>query len=165
MNIVLIGMPGAGKSTVGVLLAKSLGMAFTDTDLLLQTKSGKKLIEILAEDGADGFERQENETLATLNADNTVIATGGSAVFCKSGMTHLKGNGVCVYLDVPLPALEARLTNIRTRGVVMKEGETLAQLFEERKPYYERYADITVGEQGTPEDTVTAIVEALKKRR
>ena len=86
-------------------------------------------------------------------------------MFCENGMTHLKGNGVCVYLDVHLPALEARLTNIRTRGVVMKEGETLAQLFEERKPYYERYADITVGEQGTPEDTVTAIVEALKKRR
>ena len=164
MNVVLIGMPGAGKSTVGVLLAKSLGKAFTDTDLLLQTATGKKLTEILAESGADGFEKAENAVLLGLDADGTVIATGGSAVFCESGMAHLKENGICVYLDVSLPALEKRLTDIKTRGVVMKEGETLAQLLEERKPYYEKYADVTVKGKSNPEETVTAIVNALDKR-
>lgn len=165
MNVILIGMPGAGKSTVGVLLAKSLGKAFADTDLLLQTRAGKRLMEILTESGADEFEKLENDTLLSIGDDETVIATGGSAVFCERGMAHLKENGICVYLDVPLSSLEERLTNIRTRGVVMKEGETLAQLLEERKPYYEKYADITVGEQGTPEDTVTAVVEALKAHK
>ncbi len=158
-------MPGAGKSTVGVLLAKSLGMAFTDTDLLLQTATGKKLIDILAESGAEEFEELENKVLLGIDADDTVIATGGSAVFCESGMAHLKADGICVYLDVPLPLLEKRLTNIRTRGVVMKEGETLAQLFEERRPYYEKYADITVKEKGNPEETVTAVVKALECAR
>lgn len=165
MNVILIGMPGAGKSTVGVLLAKSLGTAFIDTDLILQTAAGKKLTEILAERGADGFEKAENETLLGLDADNAVIATGGSAVFCESGMARLKANGICVYLDVPLPALEKRLTDIKTRGVVMKKGETLAYLLKERKPYYEKYADITVSEKGSPEETVTAIAQALGNLR
>lgn len=164
MNVILIGMPGAGKSTVGVLLAKSLGKAFADTDLLLQTRAGKRLMEILTESGADEFEKLENDTLLSIGDDETVIATGGSAVFCERGMAHLKENGICVYLDVPLSFLEERLTNIRTRGVVMKEGETLAQLLEERKPYYEKYADVTVKGKSNPEETVTAIVNALDKR-
>ena len=164
MNVVLIGMPGAGKSTVGVLLAKSLGKAFADTDLLLQTRAGKRLMEILTESGADEFEKLENDTLLSIGDDETVIATGGSAVFCERGMAHLKENGICVYLDVSLPALEKRLTDIKTRGVVMKEGETLAQLLEERKPYYEKYADVTVKGKSNPEETVTAIVNALDKR-
>ena len=164
MNVILIGMPGAGKSTVGVLLAKSLGKAFADTDLLLQTRADKRLMEILTESGADEFEKLENDTLLSIGDDETVIATGGSAVFCESGMAHLKENGICVYLDVPLSSLEERLTNIRTRGVVMKEGETLAQLLEERKPYYEKYADVTVKGKSNPEETVTAIVNALDKR-
>ncbi len=164
MNVILIGMPGAGKSTVGVLLAKSLGKAFADTDLLLQTRAGKRLMEILTESGADEFEKLENDTLLSIGDDETVIATGGSAVFCERGMAHLKENGICVYLDVPLSSLEERLTNIRTRGVVMKEGETLAQLLEERKPYYEKYADVTVKGKSNPEETVTAIVNALDKR-
>lgn len=165
MNVILTGMPGAGKSTAGVLLAKTLGMSFIDTDLILQTNAGMKLCDILALRGAEEFGRLENEALLSVEADNAVIATGGSAVFCESGMAHLKNNGTVVYLDVPLPELEKRLTGIRTRGVVMKEGETLAQLLEERLPYYERYADVTVRESGGTEETVAAIAEAVATRR
>ena len=169
MNVILTGMPGAGKSTAGVLLAKTLGMSFIDTDLILQTNAGMKLCDILALRGAEKFGELENEALLSVEADNAVIATGGSAVFCESGMAHLKSGGTVVYLDVPLPELEKRLTGIRTRGVVMKEGETLAQLLEERLPYYERYADVTVRESGGTEETVAAIAEAVascrKKRK
>ncbi len=165
MNVILTGMPGAGKSTAGVLLAKTLGMSFIDTDLILQTNAGMKLCDILALRGAEKFGELENEALLSVEADNAVIATGGSAVFCESGMAHLKNGGTVVYLDVPLPELEKRLTGIRTRGVVMKEGETLAQLLEERLPYYERYADVTVRESGGTEETVAAIAEAVAKRR
>ena len=164
MNVILTGMPGAGKSTAGVLLAKTLGMSFIDTDLILQTNAGMKLCDILALRGAEKFGELENEALLSVEADNAVIATGGSAVFCESGMAHLKSGGTVVYLDVPLPELEKRLTGIRTRGVVMKEGETLAQLLEERLPYYEKYADVTVRESGGTEETVAAIAEAVAKR-
>ncbi len=165
MNVILTGMPGAGKSTAGVLLAKTLGMSFIDTDLILQTNAGMKLCDILALRGAEKFGELENEALLSVEADNAVIATGGSAVFCESGMAHLKKGGTVVYLDVPLPELEKRLTGIRTRGVVMKEGETLAQLLEERLPYYERYADVTVRESGGTEETVAAIAEAVASCR
>lgn len=165
MNVILTGMPGAGKSTAGVLLAKTLGMSFIDTDLILQTNAGMKLCDILALRGAEKFGELENEALLSVEADNAVIATGGSAVFCESGMAHLKNGGTVVYLDVPLPELEKRLTGIRTRGVVMKGGETLAQLLEERLPYYERYADVTVRESGGTEETVAAIAEAVAKHR
>ena len=165
MNVILTGMPGAGKSTAGVLLAKTLGMSFIDTDLILQTNAGMKLCDILALRGAEKFGELENEALLSVEADNAVIATGGSAVFCESGMAHLKKGGMVVYLDVPLPELEKRLTGIRTRGVVMKEGETLAQLLEERLPYYERYADVTVRESGGTEETVAAIAEAVASCR
>lgn len=161
MNIVLIGMPGVGKSTIGVLLAKATGRSFVDTDLIIQTEQGRRLCEILAAEGAEGFKRIENGVLERLDADNAVVATGGSAVFCESGMRRLMGSGVTVYLRAPLAELEKRLGNIKTRGVVMREGETLAGLWAERAPLYEKYADAVVDESGDTESTVNAVLTAL----
>ena len=161
MNIVLIGMPGAGKSTVGVLLAKSLGKSFTDTDLVLQKAAGMKLTEILSRFGTERFKEMEDVALRSVRETDAVIATGGSAVFCEEGMRHLKRSGVIVYLDVPQSELESRLTEIKTRGVVMREGETVGQLLEERRPYYEKYADITVHGRRDAESTVNETVKAL----
>lgn len=162
MNVVLIGMPGAGKSTVGVLAAKALGMDFTDTDLVIQTERGKTLAELIAERGLSGFSEIEDDTLARLERDNCVIATGGSAVFCEKGMAHLAEGGRTIYLRVEPNDLRARLGNIRTRGVVMREGETLDELIAEREPYYERYADFTVDEHGDIEDTVAEVTEIVR---
>lgn len=161
MNVVLIGMPGAGKSTIGVLLAKTLGKSFTDTDLIIQRAAGMKLADILAEFGAERFREMEDAALMSVDGDETVVATGGSAVYCERGMERLGKSGRIVYLDVPLPELERRLTEIKTRGVVMREGETIAQLCEERQPYYERYADITIKADGDAESVVAAITKAL----
>ena len=146
MNVILIGMPGVGKSTIGVLLAKALGYSFVDTDLIIQAKSGRKLADIIAGDGADAFEALENEALESVEADKTVVATGGSAVFCAAGMEKLKSRGVAVYLRLPADELAKRLGNIRTRGVVMRDGigMSLRDLYDERLPLYEKYADITV---------------------
>ncbi len=161
MNIILTGMPGSGKSTVGVLLAKSLGKSFIDTDLLIQSAAGMKLAEIIEKYGNDGFEERENAALLSVADTNAVVATGGSAVFCRSGMEHLKRGGVVVLLDVPADELSKRLTGIKNRGVVMREGETIAQLAEERAPYYAKYADITVRESGDIESTVARVAEAV----
>ena len=120
MNVILTGMPGSGKSTAGVLLAKALGKSFVDTDLIIQQTAGMKLTDVIAAFGADGFRERENAALLSVNETDAVIATGGSAVFCESGMKHLKRNGIVVLLDVPLPELKKRLTEIKTRGVVMR---------------------------------------------
>ena len=161
MNIILTGMPGSGKSTVGVLLAKALGKSFIDTDLLIQSAAGMKLAEIIEKYGNDGFEERENAALLSVADTNAVVATGGSAVFCRSGMEHLRRNGIVVLLDVPTDELSKRLTGIKNRGVVMREGETIAQLAEERAPYYAKYADITVRESGDIESTVARVAEAV----
>ena len=162
-NIVLIGMPGTGKSTVGVLLAKSLLMDFCDTDLIIQKKYSKPLCEIIADIGTDGFIAAEDEILADIKLENTVIATGGSAVYGENAMRNLKDNGIAVYLDTPLAELEKRLLNIHTRGVAMKDGTTLGDLFNEREPLYKKYADITVGcIELSPEECVEKIVEMLE---
>lgn len=162
-NIVLIGMPGTGKSTVGVLLAKSLLMDFCDTDLIVQKKFSLPLCDIIADIGTEGFIKAEDEILADIKLENTVIATGGSAVYGKNAMSNLKKNSITVYLDTPLAELEKRLLNIHTRGVAMKEGTTLSDLFKEREPLYKKYADITVGCVGlTPEECVEKIVNSLK---
>ena len=161
MNIILTGMPGSGKSTVGVLLAKALGKSFIDTDLLIQSAAGMKLAEIIEKYGNDGFEERENAALLSVADTNAVVATGGSAVFCRSGMEHLRRNGIVVLLDVPTDELSKRLTGIKNRGVVMREGETIAQLAEERAPYYAKYADITVRESGDIESTVARVAEAI----
>ena len=161
-NIVLVGMPASGKSTIGVILAKELKYKFVDTDLLLQDATDQTLIEIIAERGLDGFLRFENEVVARLEARRTVIATGGSVIYGSEAMDHLKANGTVVYLKHRYEVIASRLTNITTRGVVMRKGATLRDLFRERTPLYERYADLTIEADGlTTEQTVQAIKERL----
>ena len=143
-NIVLIGMPGCGKSTVGVLLAKVLGMSFVDTDVVFQAQQKRKLQDIIDEIGVDRFLSMEEETVAGMEFDRTVIATGGSVVYGEKAMAHLKSIGKVVYLKVPLRELERRIKNFATRGIQMAPGQTLGDLYAERVPLYEKYADITV---------------------
>ncbi len=141
-------MPGCGKSTAGVLLAKTLGYSFLDTDLLLQQKAGKKLYEMIRDDGMEAFLQLENKTVASLGyLDKTVIATGGSVVLGEAAMTRLKSLGKIVYLQLPLAQIEHRVSNIKTRGIAMGPGEGLADVYEHRAPLYERYADVTVSAQ------------------
>lgn len=162
-NIVLIGMPGVGKSTIGVILAKVLGYSFLDADLLIQEQEGKLLREIIEEKGTDGFIDVENRVNASIRADRAIIATGGSVVYGKEAMEHLKEIGRVVYLKVSYAILEKRLADIKGRGVVLKEGQTLETLFEERSKLYEQYADIEVSEEGLDvEQTVEKLVEALE---
>ncbi len=160
-NIVLIGMPGAGKSTVGVILAKMLGFTFTDTDIVIQDKTKKLLSEIIKEKGPEGFLNVENEILSGITLKNSVIATGGSAVFGADAMKNLKENGIFVYLYLPYEKIADRLSDIKNRGVVFKEGESLYDIYNERKPLYEKYADITIDETGLGiEETIR---ETIKK--
>lgn len=162
-NIVLIGMPGVGKSTVGVILAKVLGYQFLDADLVIQEQEGKLLHEIIEEKGTDGFIRVENRVNASLDTDKTIIATGGSVVYGTEAMEHLKEIGQVVYLEVPFEELEKRLADIKGRGVVLRVGQTLKDLYLERTPLYEKYADVTVNEEGLGvEETVDVLVQKLK---
>ena len=143
-NIILIGMPGAGKSTVGVVLAKQLGYAFMDADLVIQAREGKLLHEIISEQGVEGFWQVEEEVNESILTERTVIATGGSAVYGDRAMTHYKGIGKVVYLALPLEDIRERLGDLDERGVTLREGQDLAALYEERIPLYEKYADITI---------------------
>ncbi|KAF5087833.1 Shikimate kinase [anaerobic digester metagenome] len=161
-NIVLIGMPGAGKSTVGVILAKTLGMQFIDTDILMQERAGRMLQEILDGDGPDAFKRIEGETILSLHSDRAVIATGGSVVCSEAAMAHLKSEGLVVYLEIPYAEMEARLKNITTRGILLLPGQSLRGMYDERIPLYERYADLTVAcSGGDLESVVENVIEAL----
>ncbi len=158
-NIVLIGMPGAGKSTVGVLLAKSMLMNFCDTDLLIQNSTGKSLCEIINSEGIDNFIKLEESVICNHEFHNSVIATGGSAVYGEKAMKKLRENGVIVYLKVTPGELNRRVNNIHTRGIAMKDGTTLAELYVERAPLYEKYADVIIECDGkTPEECVELIV-------
>ncbi len=162
-NIVLIGMPGVGKSTVGVILAKVLGYQFLDADLLIQQQKGKLLKDIIAEVGTDGFIQVENRVNASINCEKTIIATGGSVIYGQEAMEHLKEIGTVVYLEVPFSVLEKRLSDIKGRGVVLRDGQTLYDLFMERTPLYEKYADIRVSEEGLGvEETVELLVSKLQ---
>lgn len=143
-NIVLIGMPGAGKSTVGVVLAKILGFRFLDSDLLIQERENRLLCDIIAQDGLDGFLRIEEEVNAGIQAENTVIATGGSAVYGAEAMKHLKEIGTVIYIRLPFEEICARVGDIRRRGIALREGQSFEELYRERCPLYEKYADITV---------------------
>lgn len=164
-NIILIGMPGVGKSTIGVILAKVLGYQFLDADLLIQKSEGKLLKDIIAEKGTEGFIQVENRVNSRIEAENAIIATGGSVVYGKEAMEHLKSIGTVVYLKQSLPVLEKRLRNIRNRGVVLKKGQTLKDLYRERTALYEKYADVTVNEYGLDiEETVQAVQKALEQR-
>ena len=163
-NIILIGMAGCGKSTVGVLLAKALGMGFLDTDLVIQRREGKKLQEIINGDGLDYFKRAEDAALLSVETDSTVIATGGSAVYYNDAMKHLKAGGKCVWLALPFDVIERRIRNIKTRGIAIAPGKTLRDVFEERQPLYEKYADIRVDCAGSAEDNVAEVIKALNAR-
>ncbi len=161
-NIVLIGMPGVGKSTVGVILAKILGYKFVDTDIVIQQEEGKLLREIISECGIDGFLETENRICTRLEAENSVIATGGSVVYGSEAMEHLSEIGTVVYLKLDFETLRERLGNIRNRGVVIRRGQTLESLFEERSPLYEKYADIVIDENGCDiEKTINKLTEKL----
>ncbi len=162
-NIILIGMPGAGKSTIGVLLAKSMLMDFCDTDLLIQKRFSCSLCELIARQGVDGFIKSEGEVLASTELENCVIATGGSAVYSTDAMKKLAFNAVTVYLKVSVPELERRIDNIHTRGIAMPSAMSIAELYEQRAPLYESLADITVAcESLTAEQCVDLIAEKLK---
>ena len=162
-NIILIGMPASGKSTAGVLLAKTLGYNFVDCDLLIQGREGALLCDIIAEKGAEEFLRIEEQVNSELWAEHCVISTGGSVIYGEKAMLHLKELWTVVYLKLSEPALEKRLKNIFRRGVVMRTpGETVAQLYAERVPLYEKYSDVTIDCEGhTVEETVQAIAEAV----
>lgn len=143
-NIILIGMPGSGKSTLGVLLARAINYRFLDTDLLIQEREGRLLKDIIAEKGREEFIRIEGEVNAGIDVRRTVIAPGGSAIYSETAMNHFSKIGTIVYLHVPLSELEKRLGDLKRRGVVLKENQSLEMLYEERHGYYERYADVTV---------------------
>lgn len=143
-NVILIGMPGAGKSTVGVVLAKRLGYTFLDSDLVIQQKYGKLLHELIREHGVEGFWKIENDVNAGLTCDKTVIATGGSAIYGAEAMEHLRSIGTVVYLRLTLPQIEERLGDLTERGVTLREGQDLKALYEERTPLYEKYAHVII---------------------
>lgn len=146
-NIVLIGMPGSGKSTIGVLLSKMIGYDFIDTDILIQQQENKKLYKIIEEDGLEYFKKVENEVNANLNLNNTVIATGGSVIYGKEAMEHLKKIGTIVYLKVSKEELKNRLGNFETRGVAIEKGKTFEDLYAERIPLYESFANLTISSE------------------
>lgn len=165
-NVVLIGMPGCGKSTIGVLLAKSMLLDFIDTDLVLQNQYGKTLCEMIDNWGIEIFLERENSTIASLRQSNCVIATGGSAVYGEEAMQKLKAEGTVVYLSLPVKEIERRIHNIETRGIAMPKGSTIEALFRERSPLYKQYADITIDCSGfTPEGCVNQIILRLKQNR
>ena len=140
-NIVLIGMPGSGKSTVGVILAKTLGMDFVDCDILISTREDCTLQEILDERGLDAFLKVEEETILETDFHGTVVATGGSVPLSEKAMKHLAKNGEFVYIDVPLHELVRRIHNITTRGIAFGPGQTLEDVFHQREPIYKKWAD------------------------
>ena len=163
-NLVLIGMPASGKSTVGVILAKLIGFDFLDTDLLIQRAEKRRLAQIIETEGIDGFLETENRVNASVEADHCVIATGGSAVYGKEAMEHFGKIGHIVYLKVEYPQLARRLRNIKQRGVVLREGQTLRDLYDERTALYEKYADTIIEEEGEGEDTVVQILKRMGKQ-
>lgn len=163
-NIILIGMSGAGKSTLGVLLAKALGKDFADTDLYIQQKEKRLLQEIIDAEGIEYFMQVEEDVVSNLAFENTVIATGGSVVYSEKIMDALKANAVAVYLYVSYGKLAARVGNISTRGIVMRKGSTYEDVYNERLPLYEKYADITVDCSSRDiESCVEQIVKQLNK--
>jgi len=156
-------MPGAGKSTIGVILAKVLGFRFLDTDLLIQEQEARLLKDIISEDGLEGFIAIENQVNRDIYAENSIIATGGSIIYCKEAMEHLREIGIVVYIKLSYDTIEERLENIKQRGVVFREGQTLKALYEERCPLYENYAHLAIDSEGLgTEELMEKIAEAVK---
>lgn len=162
-NIVLIGMPGVGKSTVGVILAKILGYQFIDSDLVIQEQEKRLLKDIIATEGVQGFIDIENQINCRITGEQCVIATGGSVVYGREAMEHYKEIGTIVYLKQDYERIAKRLRDIRGRGVVLRENQTLEELYDERQGLYEKYADIIIDEKSmNVEETIEKLVELLK---
>lgn len=159
LNIILIGMPGAGKSTVGVLLAKRLGYHFVDSDLLLQAGERRRLQEIITADGLPAFMALEEQVLCGLDGSRTVFATGGSAVYSARAMLHLRALGRIVHIDLPADVLERRVMDMDARGVVIDPGETFADLYRRRTPLYQQYADFTIDGRDCTADEIARQIE------
>ncbi len=163
-NIILIGMPGAGKSTIGVLLAKALGKAFIDTDLLIQAREERLLQEIINERGINHFLEIEAEVLMSLQTTNSVIATGGSAIYSDQAMAYLKRTGIMVYLKLAYEEIEQRINNMASRGIAIAKGQSLSDLYRERIPKYEQQADLILDCSGKPiEESVQSAKEKLER--
>ena len=165
-NIVLIGMPSCGKSTIGVVLAKAMGYRFVDSDLVIQDRTGKLLHEIIEKEGLEAFNRIENDVNMSLDYHKAVIATGGSVVYGKEAMEHLKDIATVIYIKLPYDTLQDRIGDLNERGVSIKEGMTFKELYEERVPLYEKYADITVDETNmSVEETMEQVVLRYRSRK
>lgn len=161
-NIIFIGMPAVGKSTVGVVVAKRLGMRFLDTDLLIQEQEGMLLRDIIVKAGEDGFLKIENQVNRDVDVENTVISPGGSVVYCKEAMQNFKKSGTVVYLKVSYGTIKKRIKNPQQRGVVLREGQSLKDLYDERTKLFEAYADRTICEDGLSiEQTIEAVLRNL----
>ena len=159
-NIVLVGMPSSGKSTVGVVLAKAMNKGFVDTDILIQQREGRTLQDIINENGNDYFHQVEEQVLLDFDESDFVVATGGSAIYFDRAMEQFKQNGTVVYLQVSLDTVLERLHNITTRGVTLAKGQTLADLYNQRIPLYEKHADVTIKADGmSVEEVVERIIE------
>jgi shikimate kinase len=162
-NIVIIGMPGAGKSTIGVILAKTLAMKFLDTDLVVQERTGRLLQDILDSEGSEAFLKAEEDAVLSLRCRDTVIATGGSVVYSRKAMDHLGDGGMIVYLRISCDEMERRIRNITTRGIVLLRGRSLAEMYCERVPLYEKFADITIGcPDCSFEECVGEVLDAIR---
>ena len=161
LNIVLIGMPGAGKSTIGVLLAKALLMPYIDTDLVIQQKENRYLQDIINNDSLEKFLSLEEEVLLQLDLENHVIATGGSVIYSAASMTHLKQNGMIFYLKLPYSEINKRVDNITSRGIAKSKGQSLLDVYNKRSPLYEKYADIIIQ---CLDKTMEEIVQEIKDK-
>lgn len=163
-NIILIGMPGVGKSTLGVILAKIIGYRFIDTDLIIQEKCGMLLKCIIEKEGVDGFIKTENRICSGIDAEHSVIATGGSVVYGDQAMKHLRSIGTVVYLNQSFDVIDKRLSDIKGRGVVLHDGQTLRELFAEREPLYKKHAHTVCNmTNGSVEENIGLVLDSLKK--
>lgn len=164
-NIILIGMPAVGKSTVGVVVAKRIGYEFIDTDLLIQKQEKRLLKEIIAEEGVEGFLKIENQVNRDLEAEKAVISPGGSVVYCKEAMEHYKKMGMIVYLKASFETINNRIKNAKNRGVILREGQTMKALYDERTRLFEQYADVIICEDGLGlEETIESVLNLLEEK-
>lgn len=162
-NIIFIGMPASGKSTIGVVVAKHLGYDFIDSDLLIQKQEKRLLKDIIADVGNEGFLAIENQVNCDIKAERAVISPGGSIVYCQEAMEHFKEIGTIIYLKVSFETINERISNAKNRGVVLKEGQTLKDLYDERTCLFEKYADCIISEDGLSlEETIDKVLESLK---
>ena len=162
-NIIFIGMPASGKSTIGVVVAKHLGYDFIDSDLLIQKQEKRLLKDIIADVGNEGFLAIENQVNCDIEAERAVISPGGSIVYCQEAMEHFKEIGTIIYLKVSFETINERISSAKNRGVVLKEGQTLKDLYDERTCLFEKYADCTISEDGLSlEETIDKVLESLK---